>query len=116
MEIGREFNFDSAHKLEGYEGSCRNLHGHTYKLHVILKGDPASDGMVMDFSKLKETVEKKVISILDHNYLNDIIPVPTAENIAVFIWKKLEADLPLFEIKLWESPNNWVTVRAEDIR
>ncbi|MCD6309957.1 MAG: 6-carboxytetrahydropterin synthase QueD [Candidatus Eremiobacteraeota bacterium] len=116
MKIGREFLFDCAHKLVNYHGKCENVHGHTYKLQVIIQGVPGSNGMVMDFALLEKIVNDKVLSIIDHSYLNDIIPQPTAENVALFIWKKLIDDLPsLFEIKLWENPSNWVVVRAGDV-
>lgn len=110
MMITKKFSFDSAHKLINYKGKCRFLHGHTYLLNVTLKGNvDQKTGMVFDFSTIKMIVEKKVLSVLDHSYINDIIKQPTAENMAVWIWKHLEKDLPIYKIELWETPDSYVT-------
>lgn len=108
MLIAKEFIFDSAHKLLRYKGKCANLHGHTYKLHVVLSGAVQKNGLVMDFTDIKKIVDKNVISVLDHQFINDIIKQPSAENIAIWIWNQLAKYLPLYEIKLWESPGNFV--------
>lgn len=108
------FTFDSAHQLKDYDGACANLHGHTYVLHVSVKGPIQSDGLVIDFSIIKKVVKKNVLDILDHSYLNDYINQPSAENIAVWIWNKIAKKLPLYEIKLWETPTSFVTYRKED--
>jgi 6-pyruvoyltetrahydropterin/6-carboxytetrahydropterin synthase len=113
MLIGKEFTFDSAHNLINYNGRCANLHGHTYKLHVISSDKVKKNGLVLDFGEIKDIVNKKVISVLDHKYLNEIIKQPSAENISIWIWKQLEKDLPLFEIKLWESPTNFVSYQGK---
>ena len=52
--------FDSAHRLENYQGKCENLHGHTYKLHVIIRGEVGPDGMVMDLILLSRIVKEKI--------------------------------------------------------
>lgn len=63
--IVKEFTFDAAHRLEGYQGLCQNLHGHTYKLQVGIYGPvkneagAADDGMVWDFVKLKQAIKEK---------------------------------------------------------
>lgn len=112
--IAKEFNFDSAHRLRNYNGPCSNLHGHTYKLQVILKGEIKKNGMVMDFTEIKDLVYKRVIQRLDHNFINKLIKQPTAENIAIWIWKQLEKKLPLYEIKLWETPSSYVIFRGSE--
>jgi 6-pyruvoyltetrahydropterin/6-carboxytetrahydropterin synthase len=110
MLITKKFSFDSAHKLINYKGKCQFLHGHTYLLNVTLKGNvDKKSGMVFDFSAIKMIVEKKVLDILDHSYINDIIKQPTAENMAVWIWEHLEKDLPIYKIELWETPDSYVT-------
>ncbi len=106
MIIAKEFMFDAAHKLINYEGKCKNLHGHTYKLRVFIKGEVKKDGFVMDFSELNKIVKEKVLKVLDHNYLNDIIENPTAENIVLWIWIQLKDYIPLYEIWLWETPTS----------
>lgn len=112
MSVTKEFTFDAAHNLPRYNGKCENLHGHTFKLHVTVNAplDPWS-GMAFDFSDLKSRVRERVIKVLDHAYLNEIIPNPSAEYIAFWTWKTLE-DLPLEEIKVWETPTSHVTYRG----
>ncbi len=116
MFISREFKFDAAHNLVNYHGKCEKLHGHTYKLRVTLEGTPDSDGMILDFNELKETVNDLVISKFDHSYINDTIYQPSAENISLWIWKTLEEPLHgsnyhLYEIIVWETENSFVTCR-----
>lgn len=114
MLIAKEFTFDSAHRLPGYKGLCANLHGHTYKVIICLNGKIKKDGMVIDFSLLKEKVKGKALQFLDHKLLNDIIEYPTAENIVVWIWKQLIKELPeLYEITLWETPASYVVYRGD---
>jgi 6-pyruvoyltetrahydropterin/6-carboxytetrahydropterin synthase len=83
--LSRDFVFDAAHNLERYRGKCENLHGHTYRLRVTLIGEPDEEGMIIDFVELKQIVTQHVLSLLDHSYLNRIIPQPTAENIAKWV-------------------------------
>ena len=58
MIITKRFKFDSAHKLPNYKGDCANLHGHSYKLFVSVKGDVDSNGFVIDFKYLKQIVKE----------------------------------------------------------
>lgn len=117
--LSKDFVFDAAHRLEKYKGKCENLHGHTYRLRVTLVGVPDEEGMVMDFVELKELVKKHVLSQLDHSYLNQIVPQPTAENIAKWVWDKLEPLLrnenrKLYEITVWETADSFVTYRGSN--
>lgn len=121
MKIAKEFTFDSAHRLPGYKGSCANLHGHTYKLRIYIKGPISKNGMVMDFSKLKKIVKKEVLDKLDHAYLNKIIKQPTAENILVWVWKKLAPKLNknkilLTKLILWETPTSFAVYEGNKDR
>jgi 6-pyruvoyltetrahydropterin/6-carboxytetrahydropterin synthase len=117
--ISREFKFDSAHNLVHYKGKCENLHGHTYRLRVTLAGSTDADsGMIMDFGIIKQIVEDKVIDKLDHHYINDFVENSTAENIIRWIWNELKGPLSgetyhLYELKLWETENSFVTLREE---
>jgi len=113
MKIGREFYFEAAHHLPNYKGKCEQVHGHTYKLEVVIEGEKGKDGMVMDFGELGEVVEKEVIGVLDHQELNLLLPNPTAENIVEWVWKKLESKLPLYSLKLWEGRAKWVMKERE---
>ncbi|HSW97206.1 MAG TPA: 6-carboxytetrahydropterin synthase QueD [Candidatus Saccharimonadales bacterium] len=108
MIVCKEITFDAAHKLENYPGKCQNLHGHTYKLQICVKGEVQQNGLVIDIKELKECISKNILAELDHAYLNDIIKQPSIENISMWIWDKLKDFLPLYEIKLWETPTNFV--------
>ena len=114
LEVGREFTFDSAHYLPDYHGSCERMHGHTYRLEVRVRGAAGSDGMVLDFKEIEAAVNQQVLAALDHRLLNDILPQPTAENIAVWIWNRLIDRLPLCEVRLWESPTSFAVYRGEN--
>ncbi|WP_036225606.1 6-carboxytetrahydropterin synthase QueD [Mesoaciditoga lauensis] len=117
--VSKEFKFDAAHNLIKYHGKCEKLHGHTYKLRVTLNGKPNEEGMVYDFVELKRIVNERVISKLDHSYINDLIEQPTAENIAVWIWEQLSEILKgknhaLYEVRVWETETAFVTYRGSD--
>ncbi|MGY8933540.1 MAG: 6-pyruvoyl trahydropterin synthase family protein [Flavobacteriales bacterium] len=72
IRITKQFSFETGHALYGYDGKCRNVHGHSYKLYVTVIGQPISDtthvklGMVIDFSDLKVIVKNKIVDIFDH--------------------------------------------------
>lgn len=119
MLLRKEFKFEAAHNLVRYHGKCERLHGHTYRLAVLLEGTPDGEGMIMDFCELSSIVKERVIAVLDHSYLNDTIPQPTAENIALWTWRRIEAPLQrpncrLFEVRVWETASNGVVLRASD--
>jgi len=116
----KEFKFDAAHNLISYKGKCERLHGHTYRLVVVLEGVPDEEGMVMDFLELKNIVNEKVLSKLDHSYINDIIEQPSAENIAVWVWRQLEESVKrencrLYEVQVWETETSGVVYRGEGL-
>ena len=110
MIISKSFRFDSAHKLENYKGKCENLHGHSFKLIVSCSGeaDPET-GMIMDFHELGNIVEGKIISKLDHSYLNDIIKNPTCENTLLWIKNELKNSKlkNLKKLALYETDDAW---------
>ena len=121
MLLSKDFTFDAAHNLINYHGKCERLHGHTYKLRVVLEGRPDDEGMIMDFEELKAIVNGRVISKLDHSYINDIITQPSAENIALWVWGELDGALRrencgLYEVHVWETANSRVILRASDFR
>ena len=118
MIIIKEFDFDAAHYLPAYNGKCEHLHGHTYKLVVKVEGTPDHEGMVIDFIKLKNLVKDEVLVHLDHACLNDVLPVPSAENISVWVWNKLEALLQtdryhLYEVEVWETRTSGCVYRGD---
>ena len=115
MQVATEFEFDAAHNLPNYAGKCERLHGHTYRLRVVCEApvDP-STGLAIDFVELKRAVKERVIDALDHTYLNETIAIPSAENIAIWIWKRLApTGLPLRELWVFESPGCFVIYRGE---
>ena len=75
IRLTKEFSFEAAHALGGYDGPCREIHGHSYRLFVTIKGEPSCDaydpkqGMVMDFGLLKRIVNEQIISRLDHAFI-----------------------------------------------
>ena len=114
----KEFDFDAAHFLPNYTGKWEHLHGHTYKLVVKVEGTPDHEGMVLDFVRFKNLVKELVVSKLDHAFINDILPQPSAENIAVWVWQQLEAPLHgpnyhLFEVEVWETKTSGIIYRGE---
>ena len=118
MIVIKRFTFDAAHFVPSYHGKCEALHGHTYRLAVAVEGDLDAEGMVIDFAVLKDIVKKNAVDLLDHHLLNDIIKVPTAENIAVFIWDKIAPHLSsesyhLDSVEVWETENNGCIYRGE---
>lgn len=72
IRITKQFSFETGHALYGYDGKCKNLHGHSYQLHVTVIGQPIMDsthiknGMVIDFGDLKKIVEKHIVDVFDH--------------------------------------------------
>ena len=134
FRIAKEFSFDMAHMLDGHDGKCKNLHGHTYKLQVEVAGDlhqaGAKSGMVMDYSDLKAIVKTHILDEMDHAFIYDTtseretkvakllqelnsktfgMPVrTTAEQMAKFIFERLHSvGLPVSLIRLWETPTSY---------
>jgi 6-pyruvoyltetrahydropterin/6-carboxytetrahydropterin synthase len=133
-----------AHVLSNYDGPCRNVHGHSYKLFVTISGVPVQDekstrnGMVIDFSDLKAIVEKEIISIFDHtvviskyhdpekvdsfvNLFGNTIVVdyqPTCENLVADFASRIIPCLPegtkLFSLKLFETATSYAEWYAGD--
>jgi 6-pyruvoyltetrahydropterin/6-carboxytetrahydropterin synthase len=98
MEIFKEFSFEAAHRLpnvpEGHK--CARLHGHSFLVRIVVAGDVGEDsGWVMDFADISAAFNP-VYKQLDHYYLNEIegLENPTSENIAAWIWQRLQPQLP----------------------
>lgn len=142
--VTKKFTFDMAHALYGYDGPCKNIHGHTYMLSVTLKGrvienpnDP-KNGMVIDFTDFKKIVSDHVINVFDHSLvlnsnsphfnlkdLNDnfekinYVPYqPTCENLLIDFLNKISTNLPssvmVKNIKLEETPTSYAEWFFED--
>ena len=121
IRITKQFSFETGHALYGYDGKCKNVHGHSYKLSVTVIGTPITDsnnvkfGMVIDFSDLKKIVREEIVDVFDHatvfnkntphvelanelsNRGHHVILVdyqPTSENMVIDFAKKIQDRLP----------------------
>lgn len=121
IRITKQFSFETGHALYGYDGKCKNVHGHSYKLSVTVIGKPISDnsnvkfGMVIDFSDLKKIVKEEIVDNFDHATVfnkntphvelaaelesrgHHVILVdyqPTSENMVTDFAKKIKSRLP----------------------
>ncbi|HEY0615020.1 MAG TPA: 6-carboxytetrahydropterin synthase QueD [Candidatus Elarobacter sp.] len=119
MQIRKSFTFEAAHVLPHHPGKCARLHGHSYRLDVALEGplQPAGPaaGMIEDFDVISRIVKAAAISQLDHRSLNELLENPTAENIVVWVWRRLAHELPyLAELTLWETRTACVVLKKGD--
>lgn len=144
IRISRSFHFEMAHALYGYDGPCKNVHGHSYRLKVVVLGKTESDnkspkwGMVMDYSELKKIVEQCILTEFDHALvINELSPhkklaqdnplmgklmltkyQPTCENLLHDFVQRLKIHLPdtvkLVKVKLNETINSFAEWRSED--
>jgi 6-pyruvoyltetrahydropterin/6-carboxytetrahydropterin synthase len=120
VQIRKQFRFEAAHVLPHHPGKCSRLHGHSYRFEVALEGpiqtDGPAKGMIVDFDEIGAIVKPAIVERLDHASLNDFMPNPTAEHIALWIWNELATKLKgLTEIVVWETPTACAVVRAGDV-
>jgi len=99
MEIYKAFTIEAAHRLPNLpdDHKCSRLHGHSFRIEIHVSGDvDEATGWVIDFSDISRAF-KPLFECLDHHYLNDIegLENPTSENMAKWVWQKLEPSLPL---------------------
>ncbi len=132
MLITRKIEFSASHALrnpalsdaENAEifGSAANPHGHghNYSVEVTLEGSPDPvTGMVMDLKELKEVLNREILEPFDHRFLNHEVPpfdrvIPTAENVAIEIWRRLEPELAqLHAVRVWETADLYVDYFGE---
>lgn len=144
IRVTREFTFEMAHVLTNYDGPCRNVHGHSYRLFVTLSGIPVNDinnpknGMVVDFTELKEIVINKMINQFDHSVVvskdfdmekkemmaktfGNMVIVdyqPTCENLVADFAGRIKNELPegvhLHSLKLYETAKSYAEWFASD--
>ena len=144
IRITKEFRFEAAHALKGYDGPCRNIHGHSYKLSVTIIGEPVTEsdspkkGMIMDFSDLKKIVKEQIIVPFDHALIlgkdyneidlknsgdafGNVIFVdyqPTSENMLIDFAGRLRNHLPsstrLYSLRLRETATSFAEWFADD--
>jgi 6-pyruvoyltetrahydropterin/6-carboxytetrahydropterin synthase len=137
------FHFEAAHALNGYDGKCRNIHGHSYEMRVTVKGMPLNEpdnpknGMVIDFHDLKAIVNQEVVERLDHAFIignnmpKDFVDItkksfdkvvelpyqPTTENMLADFAQRIKRRLPqhveLYSVTLQETRDNIAEWREE---
>ncbi|MBL7138289.1 MAG: 6-carboxytetrahydropterin synthase [Bacteroidales bacterium] len=143
IRITKEFSFEAAHALKGYDGPCRNIHGHSYLLSVTVTGSPITShqspkrGMIMDFNELKHIMKREVIDQMDHALIlpsdldisellkmgetfSNVIVVdyqPTSENLLIDFAERINRVLPegvkLHSMKLRETATSYAEWFAE---
>lgn len=110
-ELVFQTHFAAAHNLRGYQGSCERLHGHNWKVDVVLRAGKLDQlGMVIDFRDIKSAANG-LLDSLDHRYLNELDPFheanPTTENVAKWIFDELGKIIPahikIHKVTAWES-------------
>jgi 6-pyruvoyltetrahydropterin/6-carboxytetrahydropterin synthase len=123
VKIQKSISFSSSHKLflphlstlqnQTLFGKCCNLHGHNYLLKVTCKST-LQNGFVIDAKQLKSMMEN-VTQDFDHNNLNEILPLPTAENVVVLLWTRLRILLgdKLYQVDLHETDSISVSFNGE---
>lgn len=142
IRITKEFHFEMSHCLNNYDGACKNIHGHSYKLFVTLRGEPSMDknsssyGMVMDFTHLKKMVKDNILDVFDHSLViernspfietvkqidtkkNIVDFQPTCENLVLYFKKQIEPLLPqnveLYKMVLYETASSCAEWNKED--
>lgn len=144
IRVTKEFSFETAHALWNYDGPCRNVHGHSYKLFVTIAGEPLDEpgntknGMVIDFGDLKKLVKREVVDVFDHSVVisrmaggdrleamkkmfGNVLLVdyqPTCENLILDIAGRIKPQLPegisLHNLRLYETATSYAEWFADD--
>ncbi|SMC25197.1 preQ(0) biosynthesis protein QueD [Desulfacinum hydrothermale DSM 13146] len=115
-------DFAAAHNLRNFRGRCENLHGHNWKVEVVVRGDRLDQaGVLLDFGELKQAT-RQVLQQVDHQYLNDLPYFkernPSSEHIARFLFESLAARINgdhrwVFSVSAWESKDSCATYYGE---
>lgn len=144
VRLSKEFRFEMGHALLNYDGLCRHIHGHSYKLIITVIGEPLEDrqdpklGMVMDFSDLKEAVKEPIVDYFDHSLVINreakmYLPSephamydkvhtldfqPTCENLVLYIAEivkaRLSPGIELLSVRLYETATSFAEWYATD--
>jgi 6-pyruvoyltetrahydropterin/6-carboxytetrahydropterin synthase len=144
IRITKEFTFEMSHVLSGYDGPCRNVHGHSYRLFVTVAGIPVKDagnpkhGMVMDFTDMKRIVVNGIVGIFDHaaaipgdldnhkteafrKMFGNVVVVdyqPTCENLVIDFAQRIKKQLPdnvrLHSLRLYETATSYAEWFSSD--
>lgn len=116
FEVSVKTDFAAAHFLRGYEGKCKNLHGHTWNVELVFQGEQLDSlGLLVDFALVKKNL-KEFLEILDHRYLNELPYFqnlnPTTEHLAKYIFdefSKHHFPARLSKVTVWESDHSCAT-------
>jgi 6-pyruvoyltetrahydropterin/6-carboxytetrahydropterin synthase len=114
FEVSVEQVFAAGHALRNYKGKCENIHGHNWRVRVVIEGEQLDGtGLLVDFIDVKDLMGS-VVARLDHQFLNEVEPFdvknPSAENIAEYFYEQMRAGLEktpapvrIREVKIWET-------------
>lgn len=109
MIVGVSESFSAAHSIPGHQ-KCGKLHGHNFVVSVEVEGE-VRNGIVIDFFDLKKIL-KEILDKFDHSILNEIIEVPTSENIAIYIYEELKKKgLNVVRVRVSENVDKWAEIR-----
>ena len=122
FDVSVEQTFAAGHALRNYKGKCENVHGHNFRVQVVIEGEKLDEtGLLVDFLDVKAAMQK-IIDRLDHVFLNDVPPFdvknPSAENIAEYFYteisRSLKAGVPIKirKVKIWETDIQSATYRG----
>ena len=120
FEVSVEYTFAAGHSLRGYKGKCENVHGHNYRVQLVVCGEQLdSTGLLMDFVEIRRTI-KGLVERLDHHFLNDLAPFdkinPSAENIAKYFFDEMDPQIKsrgqcVQAVTIWETDTTSATYR-----
>jgi len=122
FEVSVDQVFAAGHALRNYKGKCENIHGHNWRVRVVIEGERLDGtGLLVDFIDVKDLMGS-VIARLDHQFLNEVAPFdvtnPSAENIAEYFYKEMRTGLAgtpvpvkIREVKIWETDIQSATYR-----
>lgn len=134
MLITKRLEFDAGHRLLKHGGKCKNYHGHRYAAEFTLEGEPAADGMVVDFGIVKQKLGEWIDTFLDHGMIlqegdplikildgeglkvYQIEDAPSAENIAKELYRQAQLTFPnmVSNVRVYETPTCWADYSAVD--
>lgn len=113
MVVHKKCTIEIAHMLEGHL-TCGTMHGHSVDIVLGIRGCmDLKTGMVIDFKSLKRITQKEIVDRFDHTCLNDVLPIPTAEYLAFYIFKRIASrGFDVAVVRVHETKNNYVEYRG----
>ena len=124
FEVAVEHEFAAGHALRGYQGKCENIHGHNYKIQVVIAGEKLdSIGLLVDFKNIRTQIHSTA-DRLDHQFLNELPPFddvnPSAENLAKYFFEEIQqvyqnGNLHVKSVTVWENNKTWATYHLNEL-